>query len=283
MHWTGSANHLTSKTSYAVREQSVPLVPRPYAQTKTRSASSFRFVHSASDKSLLALASSGGKTLALNAGCVCKDSLARRFGNVLRCSLYRPMSVVNSQNRLSMSTHAHHTTIIVCTHFDHSSARLPRRLLTIPSLPRQYISSDSADRRSIRWLIIVEADMGFGERRSVSGCKGLRSSKHLRVRDRDETAIFIRFELDLNHRGRGLTAPIMERRYRYVRSEYWTHFLNQRCVQVERVAIIPRDGATRSAESKLTRTLSRPLLVSIRSAHTAVGIGARFPTESFLS
>ena len=72
----------------------------------------------------------------------------------------------------------------------------------------------------MRWLSIVEADMGAGERRSVRGCKGPRRSKHLRVRDRDDTAILIRFEFDLNHLGRGRMAPMMERRYKYVRSEY---------------------------------------------------------------
>ena len=83
-HCTGSANHLTSKTSYAAGQPSYRLPVKHHAQTKIKSASSFRFVHSASDSSFRALASSGGETLELSAGLVCNDSFARRFGSVFR-------------------------------------------------------------------------------------------------------------------------------------------------------------------------------------------------------
>lgn len=74
------------------------------------------------------------------------------------------------------------------THFDHSSAFLPTRLFTMPSLLRQYRSSAKADSRSRRWLSIVDADMGAGERRSVRGCRGLKRMRHfLRISEISRT------------------------------------------------------------------------------------------------
>jgi len=51
------------------------------------------------------------------------------------------------------------------THFAHRSAVLPIRRPTNPSLLRQYISSASAEVRSMRCRMRVEAEIGAGERR----------------------------------------------------------------------------------------------------------------------
>jgi hypothetical protein len=87
---------------------------------------------------------------------------------------------------------------------------------------------------------MAEADIGSGDKRSESGWRKLVNKRHfLRtrqlpaywetgaadlVKDKPDVASFIRFWFAENHRDSGRTRAIKDKRYRYVRSEYWTHF-----------------------------------------------------------
>ena len=64
------------------------------------------------------------------------------------------------------------------THFAHVSAFLPVFLLTTPNLDKQKMSSDKAEKRSIKRVNICPADIGSGDKRSVMGCNGFNKSKH---------------------------------------------------------------------------------------------------------
>lgn len=154
------------------------------SQTKIRSARSFLFVHFASFNSLTVFSSS----TALG------TSIMRllREGTVFRWSLYNPIRVVKNQKRLvsagckgfemrlglTRKGDWDRTKLRWIAHFAQVSAFLPVFLPTIPSLYKQYTSSDHAPRRSIKCMNIVLADMGSGDRSADRGCRELVKRRH---------------------------------------------------------------------------------------------------------
>lgn len=109
----------------------------------------------------------------------------------------------------------------VCgTYFAKRSAATPFFRLISPRRERQKTSSAREPTRSMRWSRNWRADVGSGERRAAAGRRGLRRSRHFRVRDSPATASFDRFSFARNHFDSGRTLAMRLRMYRYVRKEY---------------------------------------------------------------